>query len=57
MPVEAHLAELKRKHAELEAKLDELSQHPSASDDEIHDIKVRKLHLKEEIARLSQVSA
>lgn len=52
MALEAHLAELKKKHGELERALEDAMQHPSVDDLEIADLKRRKLALKDEIERL-----
>ncbi len=53
MSLESHLAELQRKHGDLERRIDEMSNHPSADDLEIAELKRRKLLLKDEIARLA----
>ena len=47
-----HLAELERRHADLERKLEETNLHPSADSLELARLKRQKLHLKDEIARL-----
>lgn len=52
MSTESHLSELVRRHADLERQLAEAKSHPSADPLELTDIKRRKLHLKDEIARL-----
>jgi hypothetical protein len=52
MSIEAHLAELERRHRALEAELDEARAHPSIDDLEIAELKRRKLLVKDEIARL-----
>lgn len=52
MSAEAHLAALKAKHKAYGAQLEEALSHASASDQEIADIKHRKLQLKDEIAAL-----
>lgn len=52
MSIQSHLAELERRHKALDRELNEAINHPSAKDDEIADIKRRKLNLKDEIARL-----
>ena len=54
MALESHLAELHKKHGELERRLDEMKHHPSADDLEIADLKRKKLALKDEIAKLSE---
>jgi len=52
MALESHLAELKKKHGELERALETARQHPSVDDLEIAEMKRRKLALKDEIERL-----
>lgn len=55
MAISSHLQELKKKHARLEAKVEEALRHPSSDDLEIATMKKQKLRLKEEISRLSHV--
>jgi hypothetical protein len=52
MSIQAHLAELERRHRALEAELNEARAHPSIDDLEIVELKRRKLLVKDEIARL-----
>jgi hypothetical protein len=52
MSIEAHLAELERRHRALESELNEARAHPSIDDLEIVELKRRKLLVKDEIARL-----
>ncbi len=47
-----HLAELERRHADLERKLEEKTLHPSADTLELSRLKQQKLMLKDEIVRL-----
>lgn len=47
-----HLAELERRHADLERKLEEKTHHPSADTLELSRLKRQKLQLKDEITRL-----
>ena len=54
MAIESHLAELEKRHQALEAELDEALTHPSTDDLLIVELKRRKLHVKDEIARLRQ---
>ena len=56
MSMESHLAELVRRHADLERQIDEAMTHPSADQLQLTDLKRRKLHLKDEIARLKRVA-
>jgi hypothetical protein len=50
--MEAHLAELERRHQALEAEINEAQAHPSIDDLQIVALKRRKLRVKDEIARL-----
>jgi hypothetical protein len=52
MSIEAHLAELERRHRSLEAEINAARAHPSIDDLEIAELKRRKLLVKDEIARL-----
>jgi hypothetical protein len=52
MSLQTHLAELELRHKALESELAEAQQHPSIDDLHIVELKRRKLHLKDEIARL-----
>jgi hypothetical protein len=52
MSIEAHLAELERRHRALESEINEARAHPSIDDLEIAELKRRKLLVKDEIVRL-----
>ena len=54
MAVEAHLAELEKRHQALEQEITEALTHPSADDLKIVELKRKKLQVKDEIARLRQ---
>ena len=54
MAIQAHLAELERRHQALEDEINEALTHPSADDLKVAELKRRKLLLKDEIARLRQ---
>lgn len=53
MSLESHLAELKRKHGDIERQIGEALLHPSADDLDIASMKRKKLALKDEIERLT----
>ena len=53
MAIESHLAELERRHQALELEISEALTHPSTDDLKIAELKRRKLHVKDEIARLT----
>ena len=52
MTIQAHLAELERKHRALDEELAEAMNHPSTDDLKIAELKRRKLLVKDEIQRL-----
>ena len=54
MAIESHLAELEKRHQALEQEISEALKHPSTDDLQIAELKRRKLHVKDEIARLKQ---
>jgi hypothetical protein len=54
MSIQAHLAELERRHQALEAEISEALAHPSMDDLKVTELKRRKLLVKDEIARLRQ---
>jgi hypothetical protein len=54
MSLEAHLAELQRRHRALEDEINEARAHPSIDDLKIVELKRRKLLVKDEMTRLRQ---
>jgi hypothetical protein len=54
MSLASHLAELERKHGDLEREIDEALAHPSYDDLEIARLKRRKLAIKDEIEKLKE---
>jgi hypothetical protein len=52
MSLASHLAELQKRHSEIEERIDEALASPSVDDIEIVTLKRRKLALKDEIHRL-----
>lgn len=52
MAIQAHLAELEKRHQALEDELADALAHPSTDDTTIAELKRRKLQVKDEIARL-----
>jgi hypothetical protein len=56
MAIESHLAELERRHQALEQEISEALAHPSIDGLKIAELKRRKLHVKDEIARLRQAA-
>jgi len=57
MSLQSHLDELAAKHKALEAQLAEAIAHPASSDEEIAELKRRKLKIKDEISRLEHGEA
>jgi len=54
MSLASHLAELHRKHGDIEREIDEALTRPAFDDLEIAKLKRRKLALKDQIERLKQ---
>ena len=52
MSMQSHLAELERRHAALERKIESAHLHPSTYSLELTDMKRQKLKLKDEIERI-----
>jgi hypothetical protein len=52
MSLQTHLSQLARKHEALEREIQEAIHRPSSSDQQIAELKRRKLLLKDEINRL-----
>jgi hypothetical protein len=56
MSIESHLSELVRRHQAIENAIAQESAHPSANDLRVHELKRKKLVLKDEITKLKQGS-
>ena len=54
MSMQAHLAELEKRHQALENELNDALAHPATDDLTIAELKRRKLVVKDEITRLRQ---
>jgi hypothetical protein len=54
MAIESHLAELEKRHSALEQEITEALTHPSIDNLQIAELKRKKLHVKDEMARLRQ---
>jgi len=54
MAIEAHLAELEKRHEALKHEITEALTHPSTDDLQIAELKRRKLQVKDEITRLKE---
>jgi len=52
MAMESHLSELEKRHQALEQEISEALSHPSSDGLRIAELKRRKLHIKDEMARL-----
>ena len=52
MTIQSHIAELERRHAVLERKIQQANLSPSTDTIEISELKRHKLQLKDEISRL-----
>jgi hypothetical protein len=56
MSIQAHLAELERRHRALEEELSDALAHPSTDALKVAELKRRKLQVKDEIARLRHLA-
>ena len=54
MSIQAHLAELEKRHHSLDEEISEALTHPARDDLRIAELKRRKLQVKDEIAKLRQ---
>jgi len=54
MPIDSHLGELMRRHQAIEEAILDEENHPAADDLKIHELKRKKLHLKDQIERLKK---
>ena len=52
MTLQAHLSELAAKHKALESELADALSHPASTDQEIAELKRKKLRIKDEISRI-----
>ena len=52
MSIDSHLSELMRRHQAIEEAILAEESHPAADDIKVHELKVKKLHLKDEIEKL-----
>ncbi len=53
MTLSSHLTELRKKHQALSETIESEQRNPGSDDLNIRQLKVRKLHLKEEIERIA----
>jgi len=56
MSLEAHLAELERRHQAIKAAIESEKSHPSADDIKLIELKRKKLLIKDEIEKLKQTA-
>ena len=52
MSMQSHLAELERRHKTLESEIEKETLHPAADEAHLHELKKKKLRLKDEITKL-----
>ncbi len=57
MSLQSHLAELERRHLALQREIEKEKFHPATDELKLHELKRRKLLLKDEIAKLRQSEA
>jgi hypothetical protein len=56
MSLQSHLAELERRHMALQREIELEELHPGADELKVHELKRRKLMLKDEITKLKQAT-
>ncbi|HUO53382.1 MAG TPA: DUF465 domain-containing protein [Rhodoblastus sp.] len=54
MSLQSHLAELERRHMALQREIEKEELHPAVDELKLHELKRRKLVLKDEIAKIRQ---
>ncbi|TYC75857.1 DUF465 domain-containing protein [Stappia sp. BW2] len=54
MSMQSHLAELERRHAEMERKIEDAQIRPSTDSLQLADMKRQKLKIKDEITRIRE---
>jgi hypothetical protein len=52
MSIDSHLSELVRRHQAIEEAIQAEENHPGSDDIKVHELKRKKLHLKDQIERL-----
>jgi hypothetical protein len=57
MSLQSHLAELERRHLALQREIEKEELHPAVDELKVHELKRRKLQLKDEITKLKQDAA
>ena len=57
MTTENHIAALERRHMELEQMIEEELRHAAADEERLRALKVKKLEVKDELARLKRRDA
>ena len=56
MSIDSHLSELVRRHQAIEEAILAETNRPASDDIKVHELKRKKLHLKDEIERLRQLA-
>jgi len=56
MSLQSHLAELERRHLALQREIEKEELYPAVDELKVHELKRRKLMLKDEIAKLKQTA-
>lgn len=58
MSMQSHLSELVKRHEALEKEIEAALIHPATSDQKLKELKLKKLHVKEEIEKVkSKITA
>ncbi len=56
MSLESHLTELMRRHQAIDQEIAESENHPSVDEVQLHELKKKKLQIKDEIAKVKSES-
>ncbi len=54
MSLQSHIVELRRRHEALEKEIEREQLHPRTDEQKLHELKRKKLHIKDELSKLKQ---
>lgn len=52
MSLQGHIVELQRRHEALKKEIEKEQLHPKANEKKIHELKLKKLQIKDELAKI-----
>ena len=53
MSLQGHIVELQRRHEAIEKEIEKEKHHPNSDEKRLHELKRKKLQIKDELAKLS----